>query len=83
MMESMVPRQRPAWLTNLFALILVMATSALLMFFCRSGPPEAHLAKLQNPRDLGVDQFALYDLHDAKESAIDAYGERVIPAVNS
>lgn len=49
--------------------------------FCLLGPVEAHLAKLEHLRSLGVDQFALYDMHDAKESTIDAYGEHVIPAL--
>ncbi|MBM9507031.1 TIGR03842 family LLM class F420-dependent oxidoreductase [Actinacidiphila acididurans] len=48
--------------------------------FCVIGPPEAHTAKLAALRDLGVDQFAVYDMHDAKESVVDAYGEHVIPA---
>jgi hypothetical protein len=30
-----------------------------------------------------VDQFAVYDMHDAKEAVIDAYGEKIIPAVNA
>ncbi len=49
--------------------------------FCLIGPPEAHLEKLAALRDLGVDQFAVYDMHDAKEAVIDAYGEHVIPAM--
>ncbi|MGK5627667.1 TIGR03842 family LLM class F420-dependent oxidoreductase [Streptomyces sp. URMC 123] len=47
--------------------------------FCLLGPVEAHVEKLRALRDLGVDQFALYAMHDAKERTIDAYGERVIP----
>ncbi|WP_030252800.1 TIGR03842 family LLM class F420-dependent oxidoreductase [Streptomyces violens] len=49
--------------------------------FCLLGPPAAHLEKLRALRDLGVDQFALYAMHDAKESTIDAYGERIIPTL--
>ncbi|MEV6314440.1 TIGR03842 family LLM class F420-dependent oxidoreductase [Streptomyces sp. NPDC051776] len=49
--------------------------------FCLLGPPEAHMAKLKMLRDLGVDQFAVYAMHDAKESTIDAYGEHIIPAL--
>jgi probable F420-dependent oxidoreductase len=51
--------------------------------FCLIGPPAAHIAKLRALRELGVDQFAIYDMHDAKESTIDAYGEHVIPALRS
>jgi probable F420-dependent oxidoreductase len=49
--------------------------------FCLIGPPQAHLAKLAALRDLGVDQFAIYDMHDAKEAVIDAYGEHIIPVM--
>ncbi|MCZ4123766.1 TIGR03842 family LLM class F420-dependent oxidoreductase [Streptomyces sp. H39-S7] len=49
--------------------------------FCLLGPVGAHLAKLEHLRELGVDQFALYDMHDAKESTIDAYGEHIIPVL--
>ncbi|RSS83228.1 TIGR03842 family LLM class F420-dependent oxidoreductase [Streptomyces sp. WAC06614] len=50
--------------------------------FCLLGPAEAHIAKLRALRDLGVDQFAVYDMHDAKESTIDAYGTQIIPVLN-
>ncbi|MFD0568389.1 TIGR03842 family LLM class F420-dependent oxidoreductase [Kitasatospora gansuensis] len=49
--------------------------------FCLIGPPEAQLAKLRRLRELGVDQFAVYAMHDAIESTIDAYGAEVIPAL--
>lgn len=49
--------------------------------FCLLGPPEAHLDKLRLLRDLGVDQFAVYAMHDAKEATVDAYGTRIIPAL--
>lgn len=48
--------------------------------FCLLGPAEAHIEKLRALRDLGVDQFALYDMHDAREATIDAYGSDVIPS---
>ena len=49
--------------------------------FCLLGPAEAHMEKLTALRELGVDQFAVYDMHDAKEAVIDAYGEHIIPAM--
>ncbi|RCH68827.1 TIGR03842 family LLM class F420-dependent oxidoreductase [Streptomyces sp. SDr-06] len=49
--------------------------------FCLLGPPQAHIEKLKALRDLGVDQFAVYAMHDAREAVIDAYGEQVIPAL--
>jgi probable F420-dependent oxidoreductase len=51
--------------------------------FCLLGPAEAHIEKLRTLRDLGVDQFAVYAMHDATESVIDAYGRDVIPALTT
>ncbi|MFC8571168.1 TIGR03842 family LLM class F420-dependent oxidoreductase [Streptomyces sp. NPDC057245] len=51
--------------------------------FCLIGPADRHIEKLNALRDLGVDQFALYDMHDAQEAVIDTYGTKVIPAVNA
>jgi probable F420-dependent oxidoreductase len=50
--------------------------------FCILGPVSRHLERLAELRKLGVDQFALYLQHDAKESTLAAYGEHVIPAVS-
>ncbi|MEU3960866.1 TIGR03842 family LLM class F420-dependent oxidoreductase [Streptomyces buecherae] len=47
--------------------------------FCLIGPPRAHIARLAALRDLGVDQFAVYAMHDAREHLIDGYGQEVIP----
>ncbi|AYG79520.1 F420-dependent glucose-6-phosphate dehydrogenase [Streptomyces hundungensis] len=49
--------------------------------FCLLGPPRAHIDKLKALRELGVDQFAVYAMHDAREAVIDAYGEQIIPAL--
>jgi probable F420-dependent oxidoreductase len=49
--------------------------------FCLIGTAERHIEKLGALKALGVDQFAVYDMHDAKESVIDAYGSTVIPAL--
>jgi probable F420-dependent oxidoreductase len=51
--------------------------------FCLLGPVERHLERLNELRDLGVDQFAVYLQHDAKESTLAAYGEHIIPAVST
>ena len=50
--------------------------------FCLLGPPEHQVARLRELRDLGVDQFALYLQHDAKDATLAAYGAKVIPEVN-
>ncbi|MDG4826498.1 TIGR03842 family LLM class F420-dependent oxidoreductase [Asanoa sp. WMMD1127] len=49
--------------------------------FCVLGPVEAHIERLRELRELGVDQFALYLQHDDKEHTLQAYGEKVIPAL--
>jgi probable F420-dependent oxidoreductase len=49
--------------------------------FCVLGPVEHHVERLRELQKLGVDQFAVYLQHDAKESTLAAYGEHVIPAV--
>ncbi|MFF5533418.1 TIGR03842 family LLM class F420-dependent oxidoreductase [Streptomyces cinerochromogenes] len=51
--------------------------------FCVIGPAGKHVEKLTALRALGVDQFAVYDMHDAQEATIETYGRRIIPAVNS
>jgi probable F420-dependent oxidoreductase len=49
--------------------------------FCLLGPPDQHIRRLVELRDLGVDQFAIYLQHDAKERTLEAYGEAIIPVV--
>ncbi len=49
--------------------------------FCILGPPAHHVERLQELKALGVDQFAIYLQHDAKEATLQAYGEHIIPAV--
>ncbi|MFC5379226.1 TIGR03842 family LLM class F420-dependent oxidoreductase [Aquipuribacter nitratireducens] len=49
--------------------------------FCLLGPVERHLERLAELRDLGVDQFAVYLMHDEPEATLTAYGERVAPVL--
>ena len=49
--------------------------------FCILGPVQEHVRRLQELRALGVDQFAVYLQHDAKDETLQAYGEKVIPAI--
>jgi probable F420-dependent oxidoreductase len=49
--------------------------------FCLLGPVERHLERLEELRALGVDQFALYLMHDEPEATLTAYGERVAPVL--
>ena len=49
--------------------------------FCLLGPVEDHRAKLLELSSLGVDQFALYLMHDDPGGTIEAYGRAVIGEV--
>jgi probable F420-dependent oxidoreductase len=49
--------------------------------FCVLGPVENHIARMQELRELGVDQFAIYLMHDAQEETLAAYGEKIIPVL--
>ncbi|MCW3021377.1 MAG: family class F420-dependent oxidoreductase [Conexibacter sp.] len=50
--------------------------------FCLIGPPADQVQRLQELAELGVDQFAVYLQHDAKDATLGSYGEHVIPVVN-
>jgi probable F420-dependent oxidoreductase len=47
--------------------------------FCILGPVEEHLARLDELKALGVDQFAIYLQHDGKDHTLAEYGEKIIP----
>jgi probable F420-dependent oxidoreductase len=49
--------------------------------FCILGTVEEHVRRLEELRKLGVDQFAVYLQHDAKDETLQAYGEKVLPAI--
>jgi len=49
--------------------------------FCVLGTVDEHIEKLRALRALGVDQFAVYLQHDAKEATLQAYADKVIPAL--
>ena len=51
--------------------------------FCLLGPPDAHVARLKELHELGVDQFAIYLQHDAKEQTLAAYGNHIIPELRA
>jgi probable F420-dependent oxidoreductase len=50
--------------------------------FCLVGPPSAHIARLRELASIGADQFALYLMHDDQEGTLDAYGNKIIPALS-
>jgi alkanesulfonate monooxygenase SsuD/methylene tetrahydromethanopterin reductase-like flavin-dependent oxidoreductase (luciferase family) len=51
--------------------------------FCMLGTVEDHMAKLEVLKELGVDQFNIYLMHDAKEETLEAYGKEIIPALKA
>ena len=51
--------------------------------FCLIGPVDEQVERLRELEGLGVDQFALYLQHDAKDETLAAYGGAVIPAMKA
>ena len=49
--------------------------------FCIVGPVETHVERMNQLKELGVDQFAIYLQHDDKDHTLQAYGEKVMPAI--
>jgi probable F420-dependent oxidoreductase len=49
--------------------------------FCVLGTVDEHIDKLRALKALGIDQFAVYLQHDAKEATLQAYADKVIPAL--
>ena len=49
--------------------------------FCILGTVDQHIARMEELRDIGVDQFSIYLMHDQQEETLDTYGESVIPAL--
>ncbi len=50
--------------------------------FCVLGTVDQHIEKLTLLKDMGVDQFGIYLMHDDREGTLRAYGDKIIPAVN-
>ena len=49
--------------------------------FCVLGPWQEHVRRLGELAALGATQFAVYLQHDAKDETLQAYGEKVLPAI--
>ena len=49
--------------------------------FCILGTVEDHIAKLEELKAIGVDQFAIYLQHDNKEETLRVYGESIMPVL--
>jgi probable F420-dependent oxidoreductase len=49
--------------------------------FCLLGPPERHLDRLAELREVGAGNFSVYLMHDEEDATLDAYAAHVIPAL--
>jgi probable F420-dependent oxidoreductase len=49
--------------------------------FCLLGPPERHVDRLAELREIGADNFSVYLMHDDADATLDAYASQVIGAV--
>ena len=49
--------------------------------FCLLGPAAGHVDRLRELAEIGVDQFALYLMHDEEEKTLAAYRDEIIPAL--
>jgi probable F420-dependent oxidoreductase len=48
--------------------------------FCVLGPVGGHLERMRELQSIGVDQFAIYLMHDQQEETLRAYGAEILPA---
>ena len=48
--------------------------------FCVLGTASDHVTQIQELQSLGVDQFAVYLMHDQMEETMESYGREIIPA---
>jgi len=46
--------------------------------FCLVGPASAHVARLEELREIGVDQFSIYLMHDQRDETLAAYSNQII-----
>lgn len=49
--------------------------------FCVLGPVAAHIERMKELEALGVDQFAIYLMHDRMEETLRSYADEVFPAL--
>jgi probable F420-dependent oxidoreductase len=49
--------------------------------FCVLGTPDAHIEKLSLLKEMGVDHFGVYLMHDDMDGTLESYGNSIIPAL--
>ncbi len=50
--------------------------------FCIVGPADAHIEKLSLLKEMGVDHFGVYLMHDDMDGTLEEYGHTIIPALS-
>jgi probable F420-dependent oxidoreductase len=50
--------------------------------FCLLGPASEHVSRLRELESIGVDQFAVYLMHDDEDATLEAYRTQVIPVLS-
>jgi probable F420-dependent oxidoreductase len=50
--------------------------------FCVLGTVDQHVEKMSLLKEMGVDHFGIYLMHDDREGTLRSYGENIIPKVN-
>jgi probable F420-dependent oxidoreductase len=58
---------------------VAFVTDEIMDRFCLLGPVSAHVERLRELAELGVDQFAIYLMHDDEDATLRAYGSQIIP----
>jgi hypothetical protein len=47
--------------------------------FCVLGPLAGHVERMKQLEAIGVDQFAIYLMHDQKEATLRSYASELLP----
>lgn len=50
--------------------------------FCVLGTVEQHIDKLSMLKEMGVDHYGIYLMHDDREATLQAYGDSIIPVLS-
>ncbi len=57
-------------------------TDTIMDRFCLLGPAAQHIERLRELAEMGVDQFAVYLMHDEEEKTLAAYRDEIIPGLS-
>jgi probable F420-dependent oxidoreductase len=57
-------------------------TDTIMDRFCLLGPAAQHIERLRELAEMGVDQFAVYLMHDEEEKTLASYRDEIIPGLS-